>query len=302
MFDKNSKRRMLLAIAEQLESLGKLFRGAADKVLPTRRIMLADCERQHWRNIRPPCFVLSTGRSGTLLLTRLLQLSPDAYPLHEPRPELFRTSRRAYEEIHRTPEIFREVFKSAREEYVLRAAQLDRVYIETNNQITFFAPVIADVFPGAPFLHLVRHPGDFVRSGIRRKWYEGSHSHEIGRIVPADKAGKTAWEGWSQIKKIGWLWNETNSFIEAFAQTLPDGRMMLVKSEDLFREADVAEAIFRFLNLTGYDRKRVGRVIGKPMNVQRKGHFPHFDEWSEADKTALARVTPLADKYGYTWT
>jgi hypothetical protein len=291
-------RRTLINATHRLESLAKQLRGAADKVLPEKRLFLGDCEAQNWENIRP-CFVLSTGRCGTLLLNNILTLSPDANALHVPQPEMHRPSRRAYEQVTQQPEIFREVFKSAREEYLLAAARQDKVYIETNNQVTFFAPIICDVFPRTVFIHLVRHPGSFVRSGIRRKWYTGNNPYDVGRIVPQEDELKKKWDQWSLIDKIGWLWNETNRFIEGFKQTLPPESVLFVKAEDLFKDPRVTERIFEFAQIGGFNEKVIAKVIRKPVNVQKKGDFPPYKEWSEEDIQKLRNVAMLAGEYGY---
>jgi hypothetical protein len=291
-------RRSLINLAQFLEGTAKQLRGAADKAVPEKRLFLLDCEEQNWENVRP-CFVLSTGRSGTLLLNNLLLLSPDAIPLHEPQPELYRPAKRAYEEIHRNPEIFREVFRSAREEYLLKAAQQEKVYIETNPQCTFFAPVIRDIFPRAVFIHLVRHPGSFVRSGIRRKWYTGKHSHDVGRILPLENESLKKWDQWGFIEKIGWLWNETNRFIEDFKQTLPVDCVLFVKAEDLFKDTRVTEQVFKFTQIRGFNEKDVEKMLRNPVNVQKKGDFPSYREWSDEDKQKLRNVAILAEKYEY---
>lgn len=295
---KKKLRRIFLLSAHRLEVWAKQLKGAADKVIPEKRIFLMDCEQNGWQNSRP-CFVLSTGRSGTLLLNNLLLLAPEAMPLHEPVPELYRPSREAYERIDREPAVFREIFKACREEYLLKAVRQDKIYIETNNQITFFAPIIREVFPNAVFLHLVRHPGSFVRSGIRRKWYTGEHSHDIGRIVPVlgDLAGK--WTQLHPIEKMGWLWNETNQFIENFKKTIPAEDCLFVKAEEMFSQVETARGIFQFLGLSYPGDKAVKSVIQKPVNVQKKGDFPPFKTWPEEDKQRLRDFAPLAEKYGY---
>ena len=291
-------RLFLLKISDILEQTVKKIRGAADKVQQTKSITFLECEKQNWENVRP-CFVLSTGRSGTLLLNSLLTLSTQAYPVHQPRPELIRVSKRAYEEISISPEIFKEVFKSAREEVVFEVAQRDRVFIETNNRITFFAPVIPEVFPSAIFIHLVRHPADFVRSGIRRNWYSGKHDHDIGRIVPTDPAVKQKWQLWSSIEKIGWLWNETNQFIEDFTGNIASTNVLFVKAERLFADPKIAHRIYEFLHLTDFNMRAIQKQIQKPLNVQKKGSFPKYSAWTENDKQKLREVTPLSLRYGY---
>lgn len=264
----------------------------------SRTLSLGDCEREGWRNARP-CFVLSTGRCGTLMLNRLLLSSPMAYAIHGPKPELIRASRRAFEEIHQHPEIFSETFKSAREEWVLDALVHDQVFIETNNRITFFAPIIREVFPRAVFIHLVRHPGDFVRSGIRRGYYSGEHGHDVGRITPKDGPIKQSWSSLSSIGKIGWLWNETNQFIEDFRQTVPVDDFLFVKAENLFSDLNVTKTIYEFLQLDGFDQKGLDNILSKPANIQRKGRFPKYADWDDSDKEELKAVALLSDKYAY---
>ncbi len=276
--------------------LASKLQGAANRLAPGQKVTLGDCEQRGWENVRPG-FVLSTGRSGTLFLNRLLLLSPVAAAIHQPRPELIRASRRAYEEIAHRPEIFAETFKSAREELVAEAAERGQVFIETNNRITFFAPIIRHIFPRAVFIHLVRHPGDFVRSGIRREWYSGTHSHDLGRIVPREGEMRERWDGLSPIEKIGWLWNETNQFIERFRETIPAEACLFVKAEELFSNRATAREITRFLGLG--DVEVSDRLLSRPANVQRRGRYPHYAEWPAEDKDRLQRIAPLMSRYGY---
>lgn len=291
-------RLLLLKISDILEQISKTIRGAADKSQPTKALTFAECESQNWENIRP-CFVLSPGRSGTRLLNSLLLISTQTYPVHEPKPELVRVSKRAYEEIHKSPEIFEEVFKSAREEMIFESAQRGKVFIETNNRITFFAPIIPKVLSNSIFIHLVRDPSDFVRSGIRRNWYTGKHDHDIGRITPKDPEIKERWKNWGRIEKIGWLWNETNQFIEEFSRNFPSQNVLFVKAEQLFKEAEITKRIYEFLHLGDFNLRAVQKQIQRPVNVQRKRPFPKFEDWGMEDKQKLASVTPLAVKYGY---
>lgn len=295
---KYSLRKQLFNLSDFLEKSMKKVNGVAGRLEPGRVISIADCERENWRNIRP-CFVLSTGRTGTLLLNRLLRLSPEVLALHQPGPELVRSSRRAYEEMDSKKEVFLETFKSCREELVLKAAVRSQVYTETNNWITFFAPVIPAVFPKAVFIHLVRHPADFVRSGIRRGWYSGKHDYDIGRIIPRAGSLKDKWDGLTIIEKIGWLWNETNQFIENFKLQIGGDKCLFVKSEELFSDPEIVRKIYSFINLEGFKRNSIKRLIKKPVNVQKEGEFPEYADWPEDDKKSLRKMAVLSSEYGY---
>ena len=245
------------------------------------------------------CFVLSTGRCGTALLTRLLKLSKETRCEHQPSPELVHFSRLAYESPREDSYKFKMGIDMARYELIENAFLRDQIYVETNNRITFFAPFLAEVFKRATFIHLVRHPGDFVRSGIRREWYSGKGYHDAGRIVPTDSSPES-WDKMTQIEKIAWLWNETNQFIEDFKMSLegPD-LIMLVKAEDLFSTPEMAAKIFRFLQLEPPPVDRINKVIRHPVNVQRAGDFPGYDRWDPERKKQLEKYAVLFSKYGY---
>jgi hypothetical protein len=291
-------RRFLLGLSYRLDAFDKKLQGAINRYSPSKTLTLADCVARNWQNVRP-VFVLSTGRCGTMMLNRILQLSDRTAAFHQPRPELIRVSKLAYEKIDETPEMFEEVFRTAREEMMFEVARSEKVYIETNNRITFFAPIISKVFPNSVFIHLVRHPGDFVRSGIRRQWYSGSHEHDLGRIVPTAGENQGKWSKYSNIEKIGWLWNETNQFVEQFGKTVSPETFLFVKAEELFEDSAVSKEIFEFAGLPGFNEKKVRGIIKKPVNVQRKGQYPLYDDWSEPEKEQLRKIAPLAESYGY---
>jgi hypothetical protein len=295
---KNTIGNFLVSFSQYLNNLDKKIQGAIGKLNPQQKVTLADCIIQNWKNVRP-VFVLSTGRAGTLLLNNILSISSYAYPLHQPKPELIRSSKQAYEKISLAPDIFEEVFRTAREELMLEATKFKKIYIETNNRVTFFAPIILRVFPNAIFIHLVRHPGDFVRSGIRRKWYSGKHEHDIGRIRPVEGEYKRRWLKMNNIEKIGWLWNETNQFIENFKDTVSKERCLFIKAERLFTDVDVTAELFNFIRLPDINEKKVLKIIEKPINVQKKGDFAKYEHWSDSQKDQLRGVTKLAKLYEY---
>lgn len=288
---------ILFNISDFFSYLSEKAKGLAITISPTREITLSYLEKNDWKDVKP-CFVLSTGRCGTKTLNRLLAISNNSCALHSPHPELIRASKKAYEEIYNNMGIYTEVIKSCREELILYAVKRNKIFIETNNRITFFAPAIKKAFPNAIFIHLIRHPGDFVRSGIRRKWYTGNNSHDIGRIKPTKKENSNNWKKYSNIKKIGWLWNETNKFIENFTSK-NDIDCLQIKAEELFNKIEISKSVFDFIGLEDFNRKQIKYILKKPKNKQHKENFPHYQNWNDNMKNELKEVVPLAKKYGY---
>ena len=243
-----------------------------------------------------PCFVLSTGRCGTDFLAHVLEASPDLGVYQNPQPEL-----RFYKnEAHRTnaadSRVLEEIIKSSRFEIILAEYQKGRRYVETNNAISFFAPQLAKLFPNSTFIHLIRHPGDFARSGMRRGWYTGTVEADIGILTDADDGD---WDSYNRLTKIGWLWNETNRFIRDFSKTIDPDRFLLVRSEDMFRDQEVTLGIFAFLKARPPSERQLRRLISRRVNAQISGEMPRFEHWGRKEKDLLKRLLTLHETYGY---
>ena len=228
-----------------------------------------------------PVFVLSTGRVGTMLLTRLFELEKGLNIEHEALPEMLYTGKLAYADPSNI-EFTKGAFMAGRYE-AIRDCQLQNLrYVETNNRLTFFAPAMAALFPNAKFIHLLRHPDSFVSSGIQRNWYTGKTITDEGRIAPAKDSGIER-----QQDKIAWLWNATNSFIEDFKEGAGKDRTLTVRSEDLFSNAEEAERILNWLDFKA-DKTSIQKVLNRPVNTSRK---------KKTQQEYNPDLTPLVEKY-----
>lgn len=244
-----------------------------------------------------PVFVLSTGRCGTKFLTKVLKRSEVIDSFHEPVPELIYYSKYAYENQCENEKL-KLIIDSSRFEYIMRSFLNKKIYFESNNRLTFFAYQLNELFPKAKFIHLIRDPRDFVRSGIRRKWYSGQHLWDMGRIKPLNDS--INWDHLNLISKISWLWNETNSFIEDFKKSIDEEKMLTVKSEDLFTDINVIKKIFDFIDVPlVYDDQELAKLIEKPVNKQNVNQFPYYEDWNISQKISLKKYVKLANLYDY---
>jgi len=245
-----------------------------------------------------PVFILSTGRCGTKYLTEIFKLFTCLDVHHSTKPELIYYSKYAYENNDTSLDELKHIIDASRLERIQETYMRNRIYIETNNRITFFAYALADLYPKSKFIHLVRHPGDFVRSGILRNWYSGEDNHNQGRIVP--KNPQTHWDEFSNIEKISWLWNETNQFIEIFKQKLNDrSRILTVKAENLFGNKEEIIKTLDFMSVFVTDNKIFKRELNKKVNAQRKSNYPNYQSWEQNDKDSLQKQIKINDIYNY---
>ena len=143
-----------------------------------------------------PVFILSTGRSGSKFLAALLDCAENVTAYHEPRPTLMYFSN--YACYHQEEEkVLTNIIDAARMELILAVFIKNRIYAESNQCLTFFAPVIARRFKKSIFVHLVRHPGDFVTSAVKKGWHKNDSIWEAGRVKMADK---NQWHRMDQIE------------------------------------------------------------------------------------------------------
>lgn len=260
-----------------------------------------------------PIFFLSTGRTGTEFFTKLLNNSDKVQVFHSPsnlfcneQSELIEQGKIAYEMYmqygfndERTNKLVSQIFMASRESLLYKTYLHKKVYIETNNRITFLAPALKYIFPNAKFIYLHRHPAEFIRSGIRRKYYESNSIHELGRLVPLNETKYfNNWSKLDNIQKVAWLWSETNSFIDNFLSTL--------NSNDYFRfdfnqlTLNNIQNLLSFLEIEDINDPLINSLIKKPINIQKFGSFPKYKAWKQNDKNKVIDLCgKLSLKYGY---
>ncbi len=251
----------------------EIYNFARSRILKTNPIDSFD--DQH------PCvFVLSTGRVGTETLAYLFGLLKNVFSYHEPSPQLFSLSKLAYEmsDLYKTDnnmkKVFQTAFLSSRKEIIDYSLSCRRGFIETGPDCTFLSQIIFDAIPNVKFVHLVRHHFDVVRSGMRRRWYDG-HKFDASRITPLKNSRfYKLWKNYTSLEKNLWLWAETNQRILDFTKGLPSDDHLLIHSEAMFEnDKSTLDLLFRFIGNTPPSEKRMASVLNKKLNKQRAGEL-----------------------------
>ena len=272
----------------------------------SRDIKLASLQKSYqqlltWDSIRnTEClFILSTGRCGTKFLTKIFTKSQQTWVEHSPKPELAHQSSLIYRN-NVSNEALKWSFIHARLDILSQIYKANLKYIETNNRITLYAPAIAEILPKSKFIHLIRHPGEFVRSGMRRGYYERINPEKSGHLIPRlDDPVFKQWPNWDRIEKIAWQWNEINQTIEEFRETIESNRFLRITSDQLFFEDSIFAKISQFTGISLPDGIEIEKIKKYPVNRQRTGYFPKYSDWSVEQKTLLKRQAHLASLYGY---
>ncbi|MCI5223811.1 MAG: hypothetical protein D3924_14345 [Candidatus Electrothrix sp. AR4] len=251
-----------------------------------------------------PVFVLSTGRCGTKTMAALADLMPNVDSHHEPDPILFEASYLYFMKFcSDTPgDFWQKLLAANRDELIRQANRSGKIYFETNNRMALLCDLLIEHYPKAKFVHPVRHPCDFVRSGIRRNYFN-SHSWDFARITPLPREEFHAkWNETSQLEKCAWLWAKTNSHIDSTLQNISADRKLFMRSEDIFNNTgNCVQTVLSFIDEEKIpDSKKIEKVLGMKLNQQTYGRFPKSGDWSPEESEILRyHCGALMEKYGY---
>lgn len=253
-----------------------------------------------WKRVKLLC-VISTGRCGTMTLTNLLGLSRQINSFHERGALLREYQQQCYESAFHTEEPCAKLIQREKASMFSRSFLARKIYCDTSHKFTFFAPVLSESIENSYFLHLCRHPADFVRSAMRRGWYS-THSSDVYRIKPT--LGSWAFETWDNLdpfEKNLWYWNEVNKFSLEFEGTVNENRYLRVKSEILFDPASgVTRRIFDLLGIQNPTNEELESVLELKLNAQKTGDYNYLKDWDPGRVEKLVEIAGgTMEKLGY---
>ena len=110
---------------------------------------------------------------------------------------------------------------------------------------------------------------------------------------------REAWEVLSDIEKIAWLWNETNSYVENFLATLSSENYIQIRAEDMFSDPVVVTELFKFVGLDDIKSEKISKMQKRQVNQQRVWTIESYSEWDDVQKEELQRHAVLAKDHKY---
>ncbi|HEX2698244.1 MAG TPA: sulfotransferase [Anaerolineales bacterium] len=190
---------------------------------------------------------------------------------------------------------------TTRRDLLAYSLDCNRGYVETSPQATFLAPLISTIIPEVRFIYLVRDPREVVRSGMRRRWFNGNPADGT-RISPLmDSPIRREWETYTAFQKNLWLWAESNRWILRFLSSFPQERQLFLRSEDVFSaDKDVLASLFTFIHASLPPITKVNRLLDQKLNAQQSGEFPDVSAWTrEMYKDLIKIAGEVAGVLGY---
>jgi hypothetical protein len=163
--------------------------------------------------------------------------------LHEPSPELILESS-AYRYGNISSIKIKKILMDTRKPVIN-----DSIYCESNQTLSFIIPVLAETFPKARFIWLIRNGLDMIASAYQKQWYTGhSENHNryedcsqiekdwINGRICGDLCGEMTSYEWTKLNRFGkccWYWGYVNRLIETDLNKYAQNRNRMIRLEEL---------------------------------------------------------------------
>ncbi len=230
-----------------------------------------------------PFFIVSSGRSGTAMLHKVLASAGDIEMQHEYMVHVVQPlGVRRYMGLADSEEatrVLRDTHAAAIHYSVARH------WGDSSNKLSWLIPELAALLPRAKFVHLVRDgrkvAGSYFRklqaecyddrsTAILQAFVDDPASHPV---PPPEKkywwplAADPAFRSYDQFDRIAWHWAEINRVISDSLAALPAARWHFARLEDLYVSPSGVRGLFHFLNLPYRDEHFA--MFARPHNVNR---------------------------------
>lgn len=248
----------------------------------------------------PQVFIVGTGRCGTASLAALLSAIPDGRVVHEITPQLFSEVNASFRgTLSRSALV--ELLRRTRDPASIGGSALSG---EANQRLSFVLPALAEAFPHARVVWLLRDGRDAVASMQRRLWYHpremalrsrGARPWALHRIQ-GDDTGDLSPDAWTRLDSFArccWYWSFTNRLIdhERVRLSLP---VLPIRIERL---GEVLPELWSFLEL------RAPLPVKVPhLHSASGGRSPGWRLWSPRQRAAFrAHCAMVMDRHYPDW-
>nr|WP_139312852.1 DapH/DapD/GlmU-related protein [Acuticoccus yangtzensis] len=242
----------------------------------------------------PMVFVATTGRAGSKTLATWLAGHPRIDARHEPRLQLI-----AWSTDYAEGRIDRAALTARLADLLLDGTvyETGRIRVEVDQKIYNLIPLLAEIVPEARFVWLVRSAEAVVASTTGRGWYaDGPGMQQAldiawyyeGFRVQGDKVWPPVpgWGAMTPFAKNAWYWGHVNGVIRQAFAALPAERRMVLRLEDLARQAGPLAAFLGVEALAGPVPSVNGAIHGRHLAAA----------WSAEERAAFRTwCAPLMD-------
>ncbi|MEK6751438.1 MAG: sulfotransferase domain-containing protein [Chloroflexota bacterium] len=261
-----------------------------------------------------PILIVSTGRTGTIFLSRLFA---DLYPFD---PAQGRPASASYHErgpsrviqiltnLHFSHLFPKSGLKAAWK--ILKGKEIEtceaEFHIDANNFLYGLASLAPELYPNLRVLHIVRDPRAYVTSQLNFSRQKRT-SFISNYLVPFWQpnpflVGELPFHrafGFTRFEKYCWVWDFKNRVMSGLENSATP--YLRVRFEDLFSANHHEEVFARITDFFGLPRAAdIRGRFAEPANTSKPTFFPEWQDWPPHQAAQLQSLCGRQmDKYGY---
>jgi hypothetical protein len=233
-------------------------------------------------------FIVSSGRSGTAMLHKVLSAAGDVEMHHEYMVQIVQPLAvkryMGWVGAVEAEDVLRETFGAA-----VRHSDAAH-WGDSSNKLSWLIPELAQLFPDAKFVHLARDGRKVASSYFHKLGNENYDDRSVSVLAahardpernPAPPPEKKYWwplarpgdpfaadfPAFDQFERISWHWAEINRVILEALAGLPTHRKLFAKLENLEADPSDVRSLFAFIGLPYRDEHSA--MFSRPHNVNR---------------------------------
>ena len=223
-------------------------------------------------------FLITCGRSGSKSLVDFCSRYTRMICVHAPAPWIASVGY-LYHQGQISSDGAKYGFYATREPYLIDAYRRNRIFFDGDCKNLPIAAEIGELMPNAKFLHLVRRPEYFIRSGLARGYFK-TIPHELwGHLTNSRFEIDPTLSLREQVERIGYFWNEANRIAIAARSKLGPDRVVTLVAESMFADPkriieslallDLADVILesRDYSIRKLNVQKSGKIISNELNL-----------------------------------
>ncbi len=252
-----------------------------------------------------PLFCLSTGRSGTYLIHKILSLYPNVESHHEYCIE--HTQKLSV--LRRAGVVSEDMAALQLRETHLSGVHYSQAdyFCDSSNKLSFLIKPLRVILPDSRFIHLVRDGRRVVSSYYHKLVDEAMVDKWVSRVryhvrqpyyFPAPPPLKPNWwpspdlsadyivpysEKWNRWQRLCWYWQDCNRAIMKGLEEVPDSQKYTVRLEDLASHIRDLADLLDWLRLLDNEQilDEARNLCQTPQNVSEPVSYPLTSEQEE---------------------
>jgi hypothetical protein len=247
-------------------------------------------------------FITGQNRSGSTLVQRILNEASNARVFEELSPKMGYEAREKHEGHFPSREAAKTFIKTQKNEHIKLVNEMGFIFGDKNANYIPFLTEMAEVWPEAKFVILIRDGRDVVTSWCNFQTSTGKNVFQMaedrgegGTLFPVcdlwdysrlrprkGEEFRSEWQNFDVFTKSCFSWSYTNGILFDALGKISRDRWVVLNVSAI--STAIVKGVYDFLGLQGFDKERIDALLQGGVNESRVRVHPKWPEWADHQK------------------